>query len=341
MKFGNKTTKFLAFFTAVTLCVCLSGCSQDPGSSQSGGLQDSSSQGGSIVQTTVNYANNCNTFVSEDDGYVYVSDTVRIDAVSKKDGTAQQIFADRSGRYMAITAFEAFGGRVYIITMDGMLYSIAQDGSDPQSIQLPAEITVDNNTLANGYTCDGSLYFVFKNSGVQSVWQVGENPLSLTAADADILNKTVAPDGSVFVTETNPTDRTVHLYRQAADGKTEITGAHEAIITNLVNVDENNLFYAANGADTLLMDVYKVSFDGSEKSVLASVPTDRFKYIYYDSENVYIDTYDGVLTFSKETGQQTDAYTPDSAEFEIADGKIIFYMDGFCTDMQTGQVIQF
>lgn len=89
------------------------------------------------------------------------------------------------------------------------------------------------------------------------------------------------------------------------------------------------------------MDVYKVSFDGSEKSVLAGVPTDRFKYIYYDSENIYIDTYNGVLIFNKETGEQTNAYTQDNPEFEIADGKAFFYMDSFCTDLNTGNSTPF
>ena len=109
----------------------------------------------------------------------------------------------------------------------------------------------------------------------------------------------------------------------------------------MITSDENNLFYAATDTDTLLMDVYKVSFDGSEKTVLASVPTDRFKYIYYDNENVYIDTYDGVLVFNKETEEQTNAYTQDNPEFEIADGKAFFYMDGFYTDLNTGNSTPF
>ena len=111
--------------------------------------------------------------------------------MSKEDGTAQQVFDARTDQYMAIPAFEAFGNKVYIVTMDGMLQSVAQDGSERQSIPLPEEIAVDNNTIVNGYTCDGSLYFVFNVSGAQSIWQVSENPLALTAADSDIINKTV------------------------------------------------------------------------------------------------------------------------------------------------------
>lgn len=330
MKFGNRLAKFLAFITAVSLTAFLYGCSQEPG-----GTQDSSE-----TQNESNYANNCNTFVSEGDGFVYVSDTVSITAVSKEDGTAQQIFDAQTDQYMAIPAFEAFGDRVYFVTMDSMLYSGAADGTDLQSARLPRELVINQDTVINGYTYDGNLYFVSGLSG-KRVWQVSENPLALTAADADIINKTVAPDGSIFVTETDPADHTVHLYRQTADGKTEITGEREAIITNLINVDENNLFYAANDTDTLLMDVYKVSFDGSEKSVLAGVPTDRFKYIYYDSENIYIDTYNGVLIFNKETGKQTNAYTQDNPEFEIVDRKAFFYMDGFYTDLNTGNSTPF
>lgn len=167
MKFGNRLTKFLTFITAVSLTAFLYGCSQEPG-----GTQDSSE-----TQTESNYANNCNTFVSEGDGFVYVSDTVSITAVSKEDGTAQQVFDAQTDQYMAIPAFEAFGDRVYFVTMDSMLYSGAADGTDLQSARLPRELVIDQDTVINGYTYDGNLYFV---SGLSDkrVWQVSENPLA-------------------------------------------------------------------------------------------------------------------------------------------------------------------
>ena len=331
MKFGNRLTKFLALVAAVSLTAFLYGCSQESGSWQSGGEN----------QATVNYANNCNTFVSESDSTVFVSDTTKITAVSKADGSTVEIYSTGTNQYMAIPAFEAFGGRVYFVTMDSMLYSVAADGTDLQSARLPRGLIIDHNTMVDGYTYDGNLYFVFDNVSTQSVWQVSENPLSLTEVDASIATKMVTADGSVFVLETDPATTVTHLYRQTADGKTEITGAKEAIMSNMITSDENNLFYAAHEVDDMALNVYKVSFDGSEKSVLASVPIDMFKYIYYDSENVYIDTFDGVLMFNKETGRQTDAYTPDNADFEIADGKIFFYMDGFYADMQTRQTVRY
>ena len=331
MKFGNRLTKFLALVAAVSLSALLYGCSQESGSWQSGGEN----------QATVNYANNCNTFVSESDSTVFVSDTTKITAVSKADGSTAEIYSTGTNQYMAIPAFEAFGGRVYFVTMDSMLYSVAADGTDLQSARLPRGLIIDHNTMVDGYTYDGNLYFVFDNVSTQSVWQVSENPLSLTEVDASIATKMVTADGSVFVLETDPATTVTHLYRQTADGKTEITGAKEAIMSNMITSDENNLFYAAHEVDDMALNVYKVSFDGSEKSVLASVPIGMFKYIYYDSENVYIDTFDGVLMFNKETGRQTDAYTPDNADFEIADGKIFFYMDGFYADMQTRQTVRY
>ncbi len=331
MKFGNRLTKFLALVAAISLSAFLYGCSQEPGSLP----------GESETQSAVNYANNCNTFVSESDSTVFVSDTTKITAVSKADGSTVEIYSTGTNQYMAIPAFEAFGGRVYFVTMDSMLYSVAADGTDLQSARLPRGLVIDHNTMVDGYTYDGNLYFVFDNVSTQSVWQVSENPLSLTEVDSSITTKMVTADGSVFVLETDPATTVTHLYRQTADGKTEITGAKEAIMSNMITSDENNLFYAAHDVDDMALNVYKVSFDGSEKTVLASVPIGMFKYIYYDSENVYIDTFDGVLMFNKETGEQTGAYTSDNSNFEIAAGKIFYFVDGFFVDIQTRQVTQF
>lgn len=330
MKFSNRFTKFLALITAVSLSAFLYGCSQEPGGSRDG----------SETQAAVNYANNCNTFVSESDNTVFVSDTTKITAVSKADGSTMEIYNTGTNQYMAIPAFETFGGRVYFVTMDSMLYSVAADGTDLQSVRLPRGLVIDQDTVINGYTYDGNLYFVTGLSD-KKVWQVSENPLSLTEADASITTKTVTADGSVFVLETDPATTVTHLYRQTADGKTEITGAKEAIMSNMITSDENNLFYAAHDVDDMSFNVYKVSFDGSEKTVLASVPIGMFKYIYYDSENVYIDTFDGVLMFNKETGEQTGAYTSDNSNFEVAAGKIFYFADGFFIDIQTRQLVQF
>lgn len=332
MKLTRNRSKFFAGLLIFLLLMFICGCSTN----DSQGLENTppSSQDDSTL-----YGNNRNIFVSENDEYVYVSDTTKIFGISKVDGSTTEIFSADTNQYNAIPVFEAFGNRVYIITMDGVLHSVARDGFDPQTINLPETITIDNNTIVNGYTYDNGLYLVFGFSGTDSVWQISDDPLTLNEASIDITSKTVLDDGSVFSIETDPNNFTTHLYRVDQDNKIEITGPDEAIMTNLIDYDADYVYYGADDVKTMQFNIYKVALDGSNKTILASVP--EYRMVYFDQKNVYLDTNDGVLIFDKSSGQQTGTYQLENATFEIIDGKAVYYMDGFYVDISTGEKVQF
>lgn len=127
--------------------------------------------------------NNRNFFLSEDENYVFAADSKMIYSVSKADGSADRIFALTGDKNEFITAFETFGGRVYAIGSNNVLYSMAEDGTDIQSVPLPQEIITDVESMpedaaltVSGYTYDGNLYFAWGFSGEDGVWQVTASP---------------------------------------------------------------------------------------------------------------------------------------------------------------------
>ncbi len=322
-----------------SLLLLIYGCSADSANhSQNNETALPSSQGDSTLPS-VYYGNNRTVFVSENDEYVYVSDTTKILGISKADGSTTEIFSADTNQYNAIPFFEAFGHRVYIMTIDGKLHSVASDGSDPQTASLPETITVNNDTIVNGYAYDKGLYLIFGFSGDGGTWQISDDPLTLEEASADIASQIALEDGSVLRIETDPDNLTTHLYRVTQENKTEITGPDEAIMTNLMDVDADYLYYCANDAQTMQLNVYKAALDGSSKTMLASVP--EYRMVYFDQQNVYLDTYEGVLIFDKVSGQQTGTYQVENAIFEIIDGKAVYYMDGFYVEIATGEKVQF
>ena len=321
-------SKILAFLLALLLIPAVAGCSpRAPEASME-----------SIVSN-----NNRNIFLSEDENYVFVSDSNMIYSLSKADGVTKQIFTLTGDTHEYISAFETFSDRVYAIGSNNVLYSMAEDGTDIQSAPLPQEIITsieampeDAALTVNGYTYDGSLYFVWGLSGEGGVWQVTPSPLGLTKTDSEIINRTVAADGSVFLREANFGRERARLYRQTEDGQTEITAEDERIIINLVNFTEKYLFYPSFDKDLTRLNVYKVSLDGSEREQIASVPTDRFMTVYYDNECVYIQTDDGLMIFDKASGKQMGTRQTGNEYYEIADGKR-FYRTGYYIDIQSGE----
>lgn len=321
-------SKILAFLLALLLIPAVAGCS--PRAPET-----------SMKSITSN--NNRNIFLSEDENYVFVSDSNMIYSLSKADGVTKRIFTLTSDTHEYISAFETFGDRVYAIGSNNVLYSMTKDGTDIQSAPLPQEIITsieampeDAALTVNGYTYDGGLYFVWGLSGEGGVWQVTPSPLGLTRADSEIINKTVAADGSVFLREANFGRERARLYRQTADGQTEITAEDERIIINLVNFTEKYLFYPAFDKDLTRLNVYKVSLDGSEKTQLFTLPAEQFMMVYYDNECVYLEATDGVMIFDKASGKQMGTRQTGNEYYEIADGKR-FYRTGYYMDIQSGE----
>lgn len=286
-------------------------------------------------------SNNRNFFVAEDRGLIFVSDSMMITSLSEEGGTAQTFCADsRKDKY--ISAFEAFSGRVYVVTGGNVLYSMAGDGSDLQSVPLPQEIITyieateaDAALAVSGYTYDDSLYFVWGLSGEGGIWKVTASPLGLEKADPEIRNKTVAPDGTVFLKETNLASGKTRMYRQTEEGLEKVNRDDEKIIISLVNFSEGYLFYPAFDDEMNRLNVYKVSLDGSDKTQLFTVPAEQFMTVYYDNECVYLETTDGLMIIDKSDGRWAGIQQLDGA-CEIADGKR-FYRTGYYMDIQSGE----
>lgn len=118
-------SKILAFLLALLLIPAVVGCS--PRAPET-----------SMKSITSN--NNRNIFLSEDENYVFVSDSNMIYSLSKADGVTKQIFTLTSDTHEYISAFETFGDRVYAIGSNNVLYSMTKDGTDIQSAPLPQEI---------------------------------------------------------------------------------------------------------------------------------------------------------------------------------------------------------
>lgn len=84
-------------------------------------------------------------------------------------------------------------------------------------------------------------------------------------------------------------------------------------MTNLIDYDADNIYYGENDVKTMQFNIYIVSLDGNSKTILASVP--EYRMVYFDQQNVYLDTYDGVLIVDKSSGQQVGTYQLENATF--------------------------
>lgn len=313
-----KLTKIINIILfAVVLCITLIGCSKEENTEYKQEKTDS------LVSN-----NNQNTFISEDEKFIYLTDTVVVKKISKSDNSITDIFIQDIDDAKFITSFEYFNGRIYLILENTTLVSMDTSGNDIVEFEIPNEVkNKSKDKVATPYTFDDSLYFIFDTD----IYRVTTEPLGLEIRDKEIKRMYKTKDETLFIKKVD--GNIGRIYTVDSDGKEHLFSSPEdKVLISNTNFTDFYVFYPSYNEDYTFVNIYRVNIDGSEKTLIKSVPIGDFLNIKYDNFNVYLHTSSDFVKIDKETLQETNiSNTPDLTDIlEPADNKLfsqLWYID--------------
>ena len=279
--------------------------------------------------------NNQNMFISEADDSIYWTDNYSIKKISKSDNSVTDVFIQDKNEFKSITAFEYFNGRIYLLMNNEVLLSMDENGQDILEFNLQDKIKNSAQyPVANLYTFDGSLYILSDTD----VYHITEKPLGVEIRDNDIRRMYMSKDKTLFIKKLDGDNG--RIYTVDSDGKeTLFSSPEDKVLINITNFTDSYVFYPSFKDDYSGIDIYRVNIDGSDKTLLKTIPIDDFRNIKYDNFNIYIQTSAGYIKIDKESLKESDIpNTSDLNDFlEPADNKLfssswdnMYYID--CTN---------
>lgn len=326
-----KSIKKVSIFFIFILSLTMIGCNKSEKSS--GDLTKTSSQVSN---------NNQNIFVSEDEEFIYFTDTMTVKKISKTDNSLTQIFPQDMRDAIPISAFESFNDRIYLLLNKTTLVSMDKNGNDILKAEIEINLEKENyHTGITPYIFNDSLYLI---GGGGYVYRVTTAPLDLEPRDGEIKYQYIAANKKLFVKRLD--NGIGKIYTVDSDGKEHLfSSSDENVVINRTNFTDYYVFYLAYNEDFTLMNMYRVNLDGSNKTLIKSVPvSDFFIDVKYDNSYAYLTVPNGYVKINKETLEETDLTNISGLNegfLEVIDEKFFCCLGGtYYIDVATGEKTQ-
>lgn len=295
------------FFSVVTL-IALTGCSK---------TQPVREEAYSLVSN-----NNLNIYISEDENFIYRTDTWTVKKMSKSNNTVVDIFIQDTETATPITALECFNGRIYMLLNDTTLVSMNTDGQDILKNDIGDELKNESQGSAiTAYTFDDCLYLIAGNS---NVYRVNSEQLILEKRNSDVKRMYITENRSLFIKRLD--GNIGRIYSIDGDSNEQMFSSPEdKVLINNAYFSDSYIFYPSFSEDYTYIDIFRINSDGNDKTLIESVPVSHFYNIKYDCTDIYLQTPDEIIKINKETLKKTIVLrvTDLTDDFwEAADGKM-------------------
>ena len=300
--------------------------------------QDNDGKIASIVSN-----NNLNHLTSENEDYIFFTDSFYVSKIAKEDNTVESIYREENFSEQIIE-MECFSDKVYLLTSSSRLIAMATDGTEVAETTYPAGL----NPMPTFYTYDNGLYIIANDT--RNVWKVNTEELTLEEADKKIVNQYVAADGTIFI---NKTENDLGKVYVVSDGEEKLFSAeNESVILNRMNFTDSYVFYYAfdmEGVEDLSdlesFFLYRVDLNGENKKLIKEVKlTDGAANIKYDNEYIYISVKEEeCLKIHKETLKETNIknmVNRFSPIYEVSNERLFAFTETNFLDTSNGELIE-
>lgn len=290
--------------------------------------------------------NNQNSFIAEDEKYVYYYSIFDVYKMSKNDNIITNIYTLSGSNNTIISTIEYFDGRIYMIFGKDII-SIDTNGENELKSDASEIYSKDSGNNSNNlpvfYTYNNELYLVSKDTNTP--YKINADNLHLEAANKEILNTYIFSSEITFNLKIENGHSGIYIKDSNGD-ETLFSSDSENVILNSVNYADKYVFYLAYNLSTPdIFNLYRVNVSNNSKELIKELDLKLgFVDVVYDEGFIYLTAGEHLYKIDKETFNEKDISDilkkGSGFLYEIVNEKIFFFLgETTCLDTVSGENI--